>query len=351
MEASVSNSDFRSQSSLSCDPNEQSQPTSYRTDSLRHGFFVSSSNSVWPSYHDLDPSLQPRSTGTTSDGLTRHRKRRRLSWLSKPWSKVMKDGKQYSLTTIPPTTSMSSVSKTSISSPVLTSTTNARVADAEKVHCSEVLFPISSPPEYHSRDENISAADESSTIHGVDNTSSWTSSMRNLRARLGHSRRASTGVLPTSSWSRRTYRRRDPAGSLSISSHRKAKMAVRGRLQQLGERLHVLPIETGNAFVDNAGNVKAKGIQSHQPDQASRTSIPRATPFLPGPHSDSTIDLLHGSLSKSFASAVDKLDLQSSPTLVHESPSMSTLRKVKTVLRMNEKYADDGQSSSESKSF
>jgi hypothetical protein len=350
VETSVTNSDLRSQSSLSCDPAAQCPPTNDRMDSLRHDFSVSSNTSVSASHHDVDSFSQAGIDGTTPDGVFRHRKRRRLSWLPKSWSRVMKDGKQCSLTTIPPTTSMSSISKSSISSPVLTSTTNARVANVEKVHCSEVLFPISSPPEYQSPSDNVSGADESSTIHGVENTTSWTSSVRNIRAKLGHSRRASTGVLLPSSWSRRTYTRWQHAGSSSTSSHRKAKMTARGKLQQLGERLHVLPVESGNAIFNNAETVKAKEIQSHQPDQASRTT-PRETPFLPGLHSDSTTDLLRGSLSRSFASAVDKLDLRSSPTLVHHSPSMSTLRKAtKSFVGMREKYDNDGKVSSKGKS-
>lgn len=53
-------------------------------------------------------------------------------------------------------------------------------------------------------------------------------------------------------------------------------------------------------------------------------------PRLPGLYSDSTTDLDATSLSRSFASAVDKLDFQSSPTLVHDGTPMSRLKKAKS---------------------
>lgn len=350
VETSVSNFDFRSQSSLSCDPNAQYQSSNERTENLRHGLTVSSSTSYSASRHDVDSDFQASIVGTISDGISRYRKRKRLPWVPESWSRMLKDGKQGSLTTIPPTTSMSSISKSSISSPVLTSTTNARVANAEKVQCSEVLFPISSLPEHHYRYDDVPGASESSTTRGIDNISSWTSSVRSIKAKLGHARRESTGPFLTSSWSKRTYTRRESADSSSISSRRKAKLTVKGKLHHLGRRLHILPAQTDNDVVYAVETVKAKEIQPHQSDQASRTTTPRATPFLSGLHSDSTTDLLRGSLSRSFASAVDKLDLRSSPTLVYYSPSMSTLRKAKSFIGLKDKYDSDDKGSSQSKS-
>lgn len=123
----------------------------------------------------------------------------------------------------------------------------------------------------------------------------------------------------------------------------------RGKLHHLGKRLHVLAVDSRDDVVSSEV-VKAKEIRSHQLDKASRTPTPRATLFLPGPHADSTTDLLRGSLSKSFASAVDKLDLDSSPTLVQYSPSMSALRKAKSMVGMFGKHQDPDKNSTKSKS-
>lgn len=116
------------------------------------------------------------------------------------------------------------------------------------------------------------------------------------------------------------------------------------KLHHINERLHAWSTGSGSDAGAPVTGVKAKGIQTQDFQQLSATPTPRATSYLPKLHSDSTTDLLRGSLSRSFASAIDKLDINSSPTLVNHSPSMAPLRKAKSVLDLFSKYKETDQS-------
>lgn len=342
----VSSSDLRSQSSLSRDPNAQNWPTNSKVESLQPDSSELSLLSTVTSYSKNARGDTASPSVVSSNGFERHLKRRRLSWLPLSLSGAYRDDKHNAFVAIPPTISMSSVSSSSISSPMLTSTTNARVANAARIEHSDILFPVSSHSVFQSQ-RDLATEVEGIAIP-VDNSSSWVPSARSYRAKVDHARRASTGVTLTSSLSRHKHDERQIAEGSSISRFRKGKIArYREKLHHLRERLHVLPIQPGNEVVVQPEDVKAKEIQSQELDKASRTSTPRVTSFLPKLHSDSTTDLFRGSLSRSFASAVDKLGLDSSPTLINDSPSMAPLRKTKSVMDLFGKYISSDKSRDE----
>lgn len=335
----ASASDLRSQSSILCDPNAQGLPTNEGVTGMHSDLSVSSKRQVSASCHHDGTIKKTRAPGTASAGLSRHQKGRRLSWLSVSWSNASMKEKQGSVISIPPATSIFSVGKSSISSPTLTSTTNARVANAENIHYSEALFPTSSCGTARLDGDGVEGESGSNTVAAAKNSSSWKSTVRSIKAKLGHPRRASTSLIPGSSWL--TY---EPEvwGSTDLSSNpsrRMGRTAIYGdKLHLFGERLHRSTHGAGSDALRHQETVKAKEIHTTHLHNDLSTPSHLPTCILPGLHSDSNTDLLRGSLSKSFASAIDKLDLRSLPTLVQNSPSMSSLRKAKSIFGLRGKY-------------
>lgn len=338
---SVSASEYRSQSNISCDPYAQVDPSDSRAKKLRPCSSGLSTITTGAPFQNNGHGDAASPFILSSDDKSRRWKRRRLSWLQRSLSKASRAGKKASPTIIHPAPSMSSISNSSISSPQLTSTTNVRVANASNTDHTEFLFPVSSPSLFDPQHGAAHRSEETIGVHGIDNTSSWTLSVRGVRARVVHFRRASAGVILTAPWSKHKHGNEACDDTSSVFRFKSGTMArCREKFHYLGERLHVMPHGSGTSVVTHPEGVKAKEIQTQDVINESRSPLSRATSLLPKLHSDTNTNFRYSSLSRSFASAIGKLDLSSSPTLVNHSPDMGPLRRIKPETGLSTKYKD-----------
>jgi len=264
-----------------------------------------------------------------SAGPLQRARLRPLSWASFGRDRTQKVGVKSPSMPLPHQNSMSFVAKSSISSPVLTSTTNARVADIENIECSDTLLPDYSSQRAAS---NRSARDQGNVpqhSHKLsDKHSAWTSTLRSVKKKLSHTRRASTSLLLERPWVRWAGEKIGNSTTPSTASRR-----AFGKPDTSNNRKQQCQKDDQQARFDSGSTAISQGNTSETPEPAvaSHTilSIPQA-PRLPGLYSGSTTDLNATSFSRSFASAVDKLDFQSSPTLVLDGTPMSRLKKAKS---------------------
>lgn len=267
-----------------------------------------------------------RAQTTTPEKRAKHDKHRPLSWLPFTRPKPWQDQKSASAS-LPHQNSMSSVTKSTISTPVLTSTTNARVADVENIECSDVLLP-----DYSSRiDSSAQNLDRSSVID--DSHRSFSSTLRSVKKKLGsHARRASTSLLTDRKpGTKRGHSTAPSAGSVKMMSS----------IQAFKDKLHHLPGR--GSRTSSATDLRQKA--THQPEQLSNPIVHdeeldtlqplQSIPRLPCLYTESTTNLMATSLSRSFASAVEKLNFDPLPTGVHDATPLQRLKKAKSLWSLN----------------
>jgi len=298
------------------------------------GYPASPGTSLSESFRNLHSKRTARTSTATPDGLLRRNRSRPFSWLSLGRSKMQRIGTKSPSMPLPHHNSMSSVAKSSISSPMLTSTTNARVADVKNMECSDVLLPDYSSGTGASdrlprHDRTTSRQSERCT----NGHSAWAMTVKSVKKKLSHTRRASTSLLLDSPWVRRAGEKIGHSATPStVSSHALGKFdASRGKVQPgqeagRGSRLEPDSTEKLSDSISKPLNAVA--------DPKTKAKVQQA-PCLPGICSDSTTDLNGASLSRSFASALDKLDFQSSPTLVHDGTPKSRLKQAKSYFSLH----------------
>jgi len=328
--ASNSDLDLRAASNLPCNP-YQHQPLSSSSDvnNAPCSYPASSGTSLSESFRNLHSRRVARTSEMRSAGPLQRARLRPLSWASFGRDRTQKVGVKSPSMPLPHQNSMSFVAKSSISSPVLTSTTNARVADIENIECSDTLLPDYSSQRAAS---NRSARDQGNVpqhSHKLsDKHSAWTSTLRSVKKKLSHTRRASTSLLLERPWVRWAGEKIGNSTTPSTASRR-----AFGKPDTSNNRKQQCQKDDQQARFDSGSTAISQGNTSETPEPAvaSHTilSIPQA-PRLPGLYSGSTTDLNATSFSRSFASAVDKLDFQSSPTLVLDGTPMSRLKKAKS---------------------
>lgn len=328
--ASNSDLDLRAASSLSCNPYQhQPLPLNNNADSAPCSYPASSGTSFSESFRNLQSRKAARIFETDQGGLLRRARSRPLSWVSFGRDKTQRFGAKSPSMPLPHQNSMSSVAKSSISSPMLTSTTNARVAGIENIECSDVLLP-----DYSSQ---RAVSNQSARTQGTvsqhsqklsDKHSGWTSTVRSVKKKLSHTRRASTSLLMERPWVRRASEKIGRSTTPSAASDHVLRRidTSKGKIQQRREGDQQAKSDPGSTAVYLGSTSEANELTGVSHTTPNIQQAPR----LPGLYSDSTTDLDATSLSRSFASAVDKLDFQSSPTLVHDGTPMSRLKKAKS---------------------
>lgn len=226
---------------------------------------------------------------------------------------------------LPHQTSMSSVAKSTIGTPILTSTTNARVADVENIECSDVLLP-----DYSSRVNGSTQNFHEPGSADAGSHRSFTSTFRSVKKRLGaHARRASTSLLTDKkSGARRGHSATPSAGSVKMMSS----------IQAFKDKLHHLPGRSSRTA--SAADLKQKAAedpaQSVIDDEELDTIQPLQTiPRLPCLYTEGTTNLMATSLSRSFASAVEKLNFDPSPAAMHDTTPLQRLKKAKSLWSLN----------------
>ncbi|KAK5947041.1 hypothetical protein PMZ80_001187 [Knufia obscura] len=291
------------------------------------------------SFRNLHGKRTAKTSTAGPDGLLQRARSRPLSWLSFGKNKFQRVGTHSPSMPLPHPSSMSSVANSSISSPMLRSTTNPRVADVENIECSDVLLPDYSSNRAASRRLARADGTTSRSEQATDKHSAWASTVRSVKKKLSHTRRASTSLLLDSSWVRRAGEKMGHSATPSAASGR-----ALGQSDSSKSRVH--QGQAGHEqFTDDPGSTTrppkdtSTAIEPAH-DMRSTPNIQQA-PRLPGLYSDSTTDLNAVSLSRSFASAVDKLDFQSSPTLVHDGTPMSRLKKAKSYFSLHKASRED----------
>lgn len=328
--ASNSDLDLRAVSSLSCNPYQhQPLPASSNVDIAPCSYPASSGTSFSESFRNLHSRRAARTSDMKSGGLLQRARSRPLSWVSFGRDKTQRVGAKSPSMPLPHQNSMSSVAKSSISSPMLTSTTNARVADIENIECSDVLLPDYSSQRAASNRSARVQGNVSQDSHKLsDKHSAWTSTVRSVKKKLSHTRRASTSLILERPWVRWAGEKIGHSTTPSTASSR-----AFGKYDTSNNKTQQRRGDDQQARLDSGSTAIFQGTTSEATESVvvSHTipSIQQA-PRLPGLYSDSTTDLNATSLSRSFASAVDKLDFQSSPTLVHDGTPMSRLKKAKS---------------------
>lgn len=327
--------DSRIASTLQCDPSRQA-PLSED---------IRGENNHYSSVQTLVSTslrtLYRRNSNSPSPALTKdysqRRKSRPLSWLFLTRHKPSPSDSGGHPTVFAQPDSMSSMSRSQISTPILTRTTNACVADSENVEYTDILLPDYSSREALSPGSRQGASHTQHIQHSIVHPSTWSATVRSMKQRLTHRRRASTSVLLETPWSRRVaeMKERDDAQNAHSTStfHTYRDIFHRNRHEVVSPR---------KRLEDDAST------QGHLTSLAFITrnkSTPdfQLPPRLPGLYSNSNTDLLAPSLTKSFAIAIDKLDFNSSPTLLSDGTPISKLKKAKSYLslhRLVREYSD-----------
>ena len=283
-----------------CDPESQPMPASVK--SLNVSSILQSSNT---SFSGSIKQKSSRRAPTPAPQLAvdgQSRRTRPLSWLSIPRRRGSHQPLADLETTIAQQGSMASLAPSSISSPVLNSTTNVKVAESESVRCSELLLN-----DQLDKDKTQQSSIDINDTQRGDKYSFWAATIKSVKRRIGHTRRASMSGLFERSW----------------PSHGTSKWRMHGSRNHAEKAMseHEFQIQT-----DNTANSR-KGV--NQLPQRSQSAFSLRPPKLPRLVSDNRPGNFVASLSKSFASAVDKIDLHSSPTLVEETET-SGIQKTKS---------------------
>ncbi|KAK5104048.1 hypothetical protein LTS08_001932 [Lithohypha guttulata] len=237
---------------------------------------------------------------------------------------------------------MSSVSRSTIGTPVLTSTTNARVAGIESVECSDVLLPDYSSKKAGS--VQMSTNTDSSSPqpqHDIDKSNPWAVTVRSVKKKLSHSRRASASLLLDGPLTRRNARGKGHAATPSVGSSR-----MLGSVTTYKDKLHhwtgrdprpQVEMRSDASLSQSLSRSKASTANVHSADTGENE---QRVPRLPCLYTESTTNLLATSLSRSFASAVEKIDFDSSPTLVSHNTPTSRLKKARSLWSLNRLVRD-----------
>lgn len=340
MGISSSDLDLRAASSLSCDPARQTNPsqTGFATPGYSPSLQTSTSNTPRSPYFRRGNKVPQ----VTEDNSIQQHRRRPLSWLPFSRSRTQWHTTKSLSMPLPQHNSMSSVSRSTIGTPVLTSTTNARVAGIENVECSDVLLPDYSSKKVGS--VQMSTNRDSSSPqpqHDTDKSNPWAVTVRSVKKTLSHTRRASTSLLLDGPLTRRNARGKGHAATPSVGSSR-----MLGSVTTYKDKLHHWTGRDPRPQVETRSDASLS--QSLSRSKASTANVHSAgtgeneqrVPRLPCLYTESTTNLLATSLSRSFASAVEKIDFDSSPTLVPDSTPTSRLKKAKSLWSLNRLVQD-----------
>lgn len=346
---SESNTDIRSASNLSYDPANQTPLRCHSRDELRRR--QGSSTIQVPTFHLLDGQNSKSTTQTpsaTPEMILQRTKTRPFSWLSFSRRKGSHRTTEPRFSHLPIHSSTSSLSKGSIGKPVLTSTTNATVADVEDVEHSDVLLPDYSHKRMHSSHLRDSWNESSGTapIGTSSSTSlSWTATVKSVRKKLSHTRRASTSLLREVSWLNLGHDKKGLREKVG------AKATNASRVRVIESKKYSLDSYSQHLAASNRHNGERSTSVGNRIDKYAAmgngkvSNKMRQEAFLPNIACDSATDLQTVSFSKSFANAVDMLDFQSSPTLVYDGTPISKLQKARSYLSLRKFSRDNSDCS------
>lgn len=218
---------------------------------------------------------------------------RPLSWLPLTKDKLKRSYTNSRAALIPYGSSISSLAGSLISSPLLESTTNARVAEDEHIECSELVLPVNLVPRLVLEEHDLSMLTPSSSDMSKDVKSSrWSTTVRNLRSKVvqmnvhsdsavRHRDGLHTRIVTDEPWSSENSR------TGLVDSCRQKVRQWRCRVRQEDRK---------------AGQKLAEKLQVTTPRPKSGERCPSGA-YLHGAN-----EVVLSSLTKSFASAIDKLD-------------------------------------------
>ena len=323
-------------SSLSyhCDPHNQ-PPSSPSLHSAKFHSHVSS-EPTGPAYQentDQAPRLSASLTITARAQSARQKVSQRLrplSWssLQKPFSQGQSCPRSLS-TQLPKASSTSTVGRSVISAPTLTSTTNVEVARTEGVHCGEMSDAAFSPPDWNSPVGWVARASvDKSNMSGHASRSERTQSNdkdtklagRTFRGgrifRLGNALRTriKSSPLRTRKENEHTFLTQHCpplVGDSNLQNKANTQSSARSRVEALN---HYRGKMKGFPW---SSRIRRKSV-NHSPSLLSSQQDPPLLGELNDVDAMRTHsmqgdgDSTFGSLTRSFASAVDKLDFHSS---------------------------------------
>lgn len=293
--------------------------------------------STTTSLHNIDVNSDVKPMPDSAKKIVRTTKRNPLSWLWLSRQKSQLPEYYNPMALLPLQSSMSSLPESTIGSPVLESTTNARVADSENVSHSDILLPDYAPiTDDICREAAVKSKLQHSTINNSPKeiSSTWTAAVRSVKKKLSHTRRASTSLLLETPWFQHILSKREhPAVSVQNFEHQigSTKVLSKGFCQTAFSGSHT-SIST-SAIAPRALTIDRDVTASTYNDMLTAQNT-RRLPCLPYLQSGDLTDPFNHSLSKSFANAFNGLDLQSSPTLVHDDTPVSRLQKAKSYLSL-----------------
>lgn len=325
--------DLSSTPAFPCDPSHQ--PVTNNPTAAEHAYAPNTQSSASTSLKNLYLRSITRTHSGALEEISQHRKPRPVSWFPFARHNTTTFQPKSSSMLFPQPSSMSSISRSQIGTPMLTSTTNLRVADAENVEYTDILLP-----DYSSRDLPSSNDDDRHVLeshhlqYSIVHPSTWSSTVRTMKKKLIHKRRASTSVLLETPWARRVAEMKSRANASSTSPGGGLHHANACQDTLHHRDCHNASISSRNKFDEGCS---AQGDLTSLTFVSRNRSTPdfRLPPRLPGLYSESNIDLLAPSLAKSFAIAIDKLDFNSSPNLLNDCTPISKLRKAKSYLSLH----------------
>ncbi|KIW46294.1 uncharacterized protein PV06_01974 [Exophiala oligosperma] len=323
----------RIESSLSyrCDPNDQ-PPASSEVEQPRNNDVVAQSSDRKEGSAQAH-SLSGKGDNVQETSAMRSRRRfRPLSWL--PWSQssVASQYPRSQSVHLPKAPSTSTVARSFISAPILTSTTNVDVARTEGVVCGEISdmgsartrwdpvlgWVANSPEEHNERVPSSEKLERKTTGPNVADASKSPTKMSMLQKRriikLGNIIRKRVKGVPVRFRSRRTASRVVHAHNEDTDEH-----------PACGSPDKHLPVGILNlykgkmrALTENK-HLRRKSLNSSKEMAQARQDPPLLSDFADGTILDTEAGVeqsdyeesAFGSLTKSFASAVDKLDFHS----------------------------------------
>lgn len=258
---------------------------------------------------------------------------RRFTWLPFRKSDVAPVETRSASVPLPGTTSMSSLVASTISSPVLMSTTNTRVAKRESIPCNDMsLLNLSAKmnkegEHLQHRQGNLGISQDWSTGRKfVDNKQFHLApTIEGMRKKIKHVRRSSTSFLLENTWSRRLRENSPMPASQSNVPSRVMNSPVLYR------------DESTDSIFD--ANLKRDPLLSlgtpslvilSDPSTEKYTSQPEEAPCLPRLQSGGTNSLLMESLSESFTNATEEFNLEAVPN-VHPYSGPLAASKLKSV--------------------
>ncbi|EXJ81683.1 hypothetical protein A1O1_07748 [Capronia coronata CBS 617.96] len=242
---------------------------------------------------------------------------RRLSWLPFGRSSSQKQHPRSPSVYLPKATSASTVARSVISAPVLTSTTNAKVARVEGVYCREISDLGFAPPAGNSQGERANPPTQQSNGHPANAGGLQNASVKRGRMlRLGDAVKSKFKGPVLRRQSEKSLRPAMANGTDEPSTLTMENGIARRRTEAFNLYKGKIKELTGSGNIRRkpVNNSKAFGAHPDPPSLRNMTDHLLADESAEQSDNDSAF----GSLTRSFASAVDKLDFSSS--LAHNMP-------------------------------